>query len=261
MPENTIPAFLHAMELGCDWIEMDVVITGDGQVLVSHEPWIDARICRDANGGSFSEKAGRDLNIFQLPLSEVRSYFCIPSTVDVQRGMWKEDWHKPTLAEVVHATDRFAHERGSAPVKFNIEIKSEVEWYGIFQPLPVPFAEQVLAEIDMLHIKERCLIQCFDVSVLEAVHASAPEMPVALLVENDEALEHHLQRLSFKPGYYSPEFHMVNEELVRTLRAREIGLLAWTANEPEDIRSLIVLGVDGIITDHPERVTSALKST
>jgi glycerophosphoryl diester phosphodiesterase len=254
MPENTIPAFLRAMELGCDWIEMDVVVTGDGHVLISHEPWMDARVCRKPDGTGLSEEEGRGINIFDLSLAEVQAYFCVPSTMDVAPTLWKDDWHKPTLREVVHATDRFSQERGSPPVKFNIEIKSGPDLYGTYQPLPVPFAERVLAEVQALHIAERCLVQCFDVAVLAAVHATAPEMPVAMLVENTQELDVNLQRLGFLPNYYSPEFHMVNEDLVRALCEKGLGLLAWTVNGPEDIRRMIMLGVDGIITDHPERV-------
>jgi len=260
MPENTIPAFLRAMELGCDWIEMDVVITGDGQVLVSHETWMDASICRKPDRTILTEKEGRSINIFTLSLAEVQAYFCAPSTVDVEPAHWEDDWHKPTLAEVVRATDRFSRERGSAPVKFNIEIKSEPDLYGTYQPLPKPFAVRVLAEIDALHIADRCLVQCFDVVVLEAVHSIAPEMPVALLVENTEGLESNLQRISFMPSYYSPEFHLVNEDLVRTLRDKGIGLLGWTVNGSEDIRRMIALGLDGIITDHPERAVAQERS-
>ncbi|MEO7080547.1 MAG: glycerophosphodiester phosphodiesterase family protein, partial [Flavobacteriales bacterium] len=76
VPANTIPAFLRATATGCHWLEMDVVITGDDQVLVSHEPWMDHLICRDPEGRAISEVEGRAINIFQLPLAEVQRYGC-----------------------------------------------------------------------------------------------------------------------------------------------------------------------------------------
>jgi glycerophosphoryl diester phosphodiesterase len=260
VPENTLTAFLHAMASGCEWIEMDVVVTRDGEVLVSHEPWMNAQLCRKPDGTRMTEEEGRAANIFRMPLAEAQSFPCLPSTAGPAAGPWPKDWRKPTLAEVVRATDRFATEHRLAPVKFNIEIKSGPELYGTYQPMPAPFAERVLNAIAELDIGARCMVQCFDVAVLEAVHAIHPDLPVALLVDNTEGLEANLRRLDFTPHFYSPDLTLVDEALVHALRGKKIGLLVWTVNEVADIRRMIALGVDGIITDHPARVFNELKA-
>ena len=90
-------------------------------------------------------------------------------------------------------------------------------------------------------------------AILEAVHGLAPLIPVALLVENADGMEANLHRLTFTPNYYSPAFSIANAQLAEQLRERNIGLLVWTVNEETDIEGMLELGVDGIITDFPER--------
>ncbi|MFZ1618960.1 MAG: glycerophosphodiester phosphodiesterase family protein, partial [Flavobacteriales bacterium] len=109
-------------------------------------------------------------------------------------------------------------------------------------------------------IAERCIIQSFDVAILEAVRALEPMIPVALLVENEEGLDANLLRLSFKPDLYSPAFAMANEAMAKALRTKSIGLLVWTVNEVVDMERMLRLDVDGIITDHPERAIALVNS-
>lgn len=248
-PENTVPAFLHAARTGCQWLELDVVITADDQVLVSHEPWMDHHACRDPHGKPITQEQGRSVNIFKLSLEEVQRYQCF-SEVDADSA---HRVHKPTLAETVQAVDRFAEQRTITPPGFNIEVKSEPALYGSFQLEPRRFAELVVQEVIALGIAQRCIIQSFDVAILEAVHGLAPLIPVALLVENADGMEANLQRLTFTPNYYSPAFSIANAQLAEQLRERNIGLLVWTVNEETDIEGMLELGVDGIITDFPER--------
>ena len=251
VPANTIPAFLMAAATGCHWLEMDVVITGDHRVLVSHEPWMDHHACRDTKGGVISEQEGRAFNIFNLPLEEVQRFGCVPANHGDASISPREGWHKPTLAEVVRAVDAFALERGIRPPSFNIEIKSEPLQYGTFQPPPAEFAELVTLDVTVLGITGRCIVQSFDTAVLEAVHALVPGVPIALLVENADGLAANLQRLSFTPAYYSPAFSIANRRLAEELREKGIGLLVWTVNEEVDMLRMLDLGVDGLITDRP----------
>jgi len=251
VPANTIPAFLMATATGCHWLEMDVVITGDDRVLVSHEPWMDHQVCRNAEGNKLSEEEGRAINIFTLPLAEVQRFGCVPANHGGGHVPPKEGWHKPTLAEVVRAVDAFALERGIRPPSFNIEIKSEPQLYGTFQPPPAEFAELVLLDVAALGIAARCIVQSFDPSVLEVAHVLVPEIPVALLVDNAGGLEADFQRLSFTPAYYGPAFSIANPRLAEELREKGVGLLVWTVNEEVDMLRMLDLGVDGLITDRP----------
>lgn len=119
-PANTVPAFLEATAAGCHWLEMDVVITGDNHVLVSHEPWMDQASCLGPDGQGISEAEGRALNIFRMPLAEVQRYAVI-----VAGAPQGHRAHKPALGEVVEAVRDFAQAEGIPVPGFNIEVKSD----------------------------------------------------------------------------------------------------------------------------------------
>ena len=257
-PENTIPAFIKGAEEGCDWLELDVVMTGDGHVLVSHEPWIDHRICLDPKGDRIPADGDRQLNIFRMSLEEVQAYDCgtlkNPDFPDQQH----EVLYKPTLAEVVEAVDDHTMAVGSNVGGYNIEIKSDPAWYGIYQPEPTDYAAQVLAEIEESGITDRCMIQSFDPAILEAVHNTSPWVRLALLVDNADGLDANLARLSFKPAVYSPHYTLADEKMVNDLWERDIELAVWTVNDKDEIERIVKLGVDAVISDYPDRVRKVI---
>jgi len=258
LPENTIPAFLHAAELGVDWIELDVVLSADHQVIVSHEPWMSHVICTDANGDAILEERERDLNLYRMTAAEIRAYDCGSLEHPGFPDQEQRRAHKPTLREVVEAIEETAMSGGGQP-GFNIEVKSDPALYGTHQPKPAQLAAFVHAAIDSLGIDDRCIVQSFDPAVLMAMHAIDQDLVLALLVENTDGLEINLQRLNFTPAIYSPNFSMADEALRTELHARGIQLVVWTVNEPTDIQRMIALGVNGIISDYPGRVLGVLE--
>jgi glycerophosphoryl diester phosphodiesterase len=258
LPENTLPAFLKAAELGCDWLELDVVITADSQVLVSHEPWMDHRLCRTPQGDSITELQAHGFNIYRMTLAEAQQFDCGSTRHPDFPDQANSRQHKPALREVVEAIDEQAMEDGTMGIGYNIEIKSDPALYDTYQPRPEKFAELVLAQIDSLGISGRSIIQSFDPAVLEAVHVIDENMPVALLVDNKDGLEANLKRISFTPTHYSPAFELVDKDLVKELDARDIELLVWTVNDKGDIKRMLKLGVGGIITDYPDKVIALL---
>jgi glycerophosphoryl diester phosphodiesterase len=253
MPENTVAAFVKAAELGCTWMEMDVVLTADGQVLVSHEPWMDHRICRTPQGDSITPAQERDFNIFRMTAAEAQAFDCGSAQHPDFPEQLNAPAHKPTLMEVVEALDDHAAESGFGNIGFNIEIKSDPALYGSHQPAAEPFAKAVLSAIEELNIADRCIIQSFDPAILEVIHEAEPGIRLSLLVENGDGVEANLKRLSFVPAFYSPDHALLDERTVNTLHERDIEIAAWTVNDTEDIRRMIALGVDAIITDRPDR--------
>lgn len=259
LPENTVPAFLKATEIGCDFLEMDVVISGDGQVVVSHEPWMDHRICLDPDGDPINMETEREHNLYRMSVKEIRTYDCGSLENPDFPEQDQRKAYKPLLHDIVDAVDEHALLSGVAPPSFNIEIKSDPALYGTFQPEPLAFVQIVLATLDSIGISERCILQSFDPAILEAVHVERPDIPVALLVETDAALDTQLAHLTFKPNIYSPHFSLADTTLLNALRTKDIELVVWTVNEPKDIRQMLDLGVDGIISDYPDRVVRALE--
>lgn len=254
LPENTVPAFLKATELGCDWLELDVVLNAEGQVVVSHEPWMDHRICLDPRGDTIPAARERDHNIFGMSQAEVVRYDCgTLQHPDFPRQM-NSRLHKPLLREVVDAVRQLVKDRNLRMPRFNVEIKSEPELYRSHQPTPDRYAGAVLNELRTLGLDKDCLVQSFDPEVLNALHGLAPEVMTALLVDNEEGLDKNLARLTFPPSVYSPAKELVTGDLMASLRAKGIGIAVWTVNDTADMRRFIDMGVDGIITDHPDRL-------
>ncbi len=255
LPENTIPAFLRALELGMPTLELDLVVSADSQLVVSHEPWLSPKICRKADGTPLTE-AHEDWNIFRMPAAALDSFDC--------GSMGHPDFpqqqpmavHKPLLDSVVAAVRRWcaAHER---PLPwFNIELKTRPEWDDRFTPSPETFVRLALDAVERLGLEGHCNIQSFDMRVLRLLRQQAPELPLALLIDTSGTVYQHVEALGFTPEIYSPYYRLVTAQTVRACRELGMRLIPWTINEPEDMCALIHLGVDGIITDYPDRATA-----
>lgn len=254
MPENTVAAFLKALEFSqIKTLELDLAVSKDGRLIVSHEPWFNHNICRTAQGAELSAEDEKRLLIHQLSLSEIRQFDC---------GNWgnpkfprqqRIPEYKPTLSNVVAAVQQHFSNRFSS-IFWNIEIKSRPDWDGSLTPPVAEFAQLVVAELDSLGIRDQCYIQSFDPRALQQVHALNPTIKTVLLVENTEGLSANLKKLGFTPSVYSPYHLLVSASLAKQCHAAGIKLVPWTVNEVSAMRRLIRAGVDGIITDYPDLI-------
>lgn len=250
MPENSLPAFLKALDFKeVTTLELDLAISKDNQVVVSHEPWFNPSICLQPNGDSILKKDAEKFLIFQKTVAEIRGFDCgsigNPRFPDQQ----KIKTYKPTLREVVEAV------RPLRPnIRWNIEVKSQPEWDGLRHPPVEGFVRLVVAEIRALGLDKSATVQSFDVRALNALHRQAPDLQLAFLIENIQSLESNMDRLDFIPAIYSPYYLLVNKRLVRKCHSRNMKLVPWTVNDVKSMRRLVRLGVDGIITDYPNLI-------
>ena len=258
MPENSIPGFLKAVELGVDTLEMDVVITQDDQVIVSHEPYMSGKICLDRMNQEIPEGREKAYNIYRMNYEEVELYDCGSKPLDGYPQQEKLPTTKPLLTDIIQAVDSYAQEKGLTPIKFNIEIKSRPEGDGIYHPKPNRFARLVLDAIKQEGITARSTIQSFDARSLRAVKAFETSAQTAYLINNELSPEENLEGLGFEPDIYSPQHALVNEEMLRILHGRGIKVIPWTVNDSKDMKRLIELGVDGIISDYPDRLVKVV---
>lgn len=257
-PENTITGFTEAIKSGVDYLEMDVVISRDKKVVVSHEPWMNPDFCTDP-GGKEIENSGKHLNLFKMDYAEIARYDC-GKKGNIEFPLQKAvPEFKPLLSEVVTRVDAFSKANQLPPVNYNIEIKSEVHYDEIYNPGPGIFVDLVNAEIKKLQIESRIILQSFDVRILREIRRKDSSIPISLLVENTDSLETNLNHLGFTPEIYAPDFHLIDEELVSALHSRNIKLITWTVNEVSDMKRMVELGVKGIITDYPDRLNKLLK--
>jgi glycerophosphoryl diester phosphodiesterase len=253
MPENTIPAMIKAIDLGVTTIEMDVVITKDLQVLVSHEPFFSHEITTKPNGGLVTKAEEKLLNIYKMDYDEVKKY-----DVGMKRhprfpGQEKIKAVKPLLSELIDNTEAYSVTKKLKPVRYNIEIKSDPATDDTYHPKPEVFVDLLIKTIEAKSIHERVTIQSFDIRPLQYLHERYPAYTVALLIEidNKQHFDEQLNELGFIPPIYSPEKTLVNRGLVNACHKKGIKIIPWTVNEPERFKELIMIEVDGIITDYP----------
>jgi len=252
-PENTIPAFLLALDSGVNTIELDLAVTKDGQLVVSHEPWMSASICSDPTGKSFDEKSERRNNIYHMTYEQVKQWDCGSKGNPNFPQQAKMSTTKPLLSEVIVAVENHIKSFTRYEVDYNIEIKSMPEGDNKFHPKPDAFSDMVFNLVDQYLPLDRVVIQSFDFRVLKYWHEKYPELRLAALVENKKSVDENLADLGFTPSIYSPYYKAVTKEKVKELHGKKVRVIPWTVNEPGDMLSLKGMDVDGFITDYPDR--------
>ncbi|MCC6461173.1 MAG: glycerophosphodiester phosphodiesterase [Saprospiraceae bacterium] len=257
LPENSIPAFLRALEFPeVVTLELDLAVSKDRQLIVSHEPWFNPGICRQPNGDSIAGRDAEKFLLYERTADEIRGFDCGSQGNPRFAQQQKMKTYKPTLREVVAAVRTQYPDR---PVRWNMEIKSQPEWDGRRTPPIEEFARLVATALHDMGLENQTVVQSFDPRALEAMHRINPALRLAFLIENANGPISNLARLSFQPAIYSPYYLMVDKKLVRQCHERGIQLIPWTVNDVPAMRRLIRLGVDGIITDYPDKIAAAIK--
>ena len=253
LPENTIQAFLKAIDLGVNTLELDVVITKDNVVLVSHEPYMNSDICFDTSGNEISKKDERKHNLYQMTFDSIKKYDCGSKFYPRFPEQEKLKTYKPSLDEVIKAS-----KKQNLKIKFNIEIKYEASYKGVYAPNPKKFVALVLDVIEENNNFKQTNLQSFDLSILEEIKRQSPKMKIALLVDENEDIWNKITRMSYIPEIISPYYKLLDEKTVRNLKAEGFEVIPWTVNTNADLKQMIALKVDGIITDYPNRLLELL---
>ncbi|HMO34152.1 MAG TPA: glycerophosphodiester phosphodiesterase [Lacibacter sp.] len=254
MPENTVPAMYTALDLGVTTLELDVVISSDRQVVVSHEPWMGHEISRKPDGSDVTEREEKSLNLYRMTYDEIRRYDVGSKPHPRFPRQQKMAVYKPLLSDLLDSVAAYMRTSRRPLPYFNIETKCLPIGDGLFHPPPAEFAELLMAVIREKEVEERVIIQSFDVRTLQYLHKKYPHIKTALLIEDSDKrpIARQLDELGFIPNIYSPHYSHVTEELLRYCRDRNMKLIPWTVNTKEEITRLRQLGVDGIITDYPD---------
>lgn len=252
-PENTIPAFLVALDSGVTTIEMDLAVTKDKQLIVSHEPWMNPAICLKPDHSAIAGKDERRYNIYKMTYQEITGFDCGSKGNEKFPQQEKLKTSKPLLKDVIIAVEDHIKSFSQYEVDYNIEIKSSPEDDNKFHPSPEVFSDLVYNLLDQYLPWERIVIQSFDLRVLKYWHERYPEVRLAILVENKKSVSANLDELGFKPSAYSPDFSLIDKADVQYLHKQKIRVIPWTVNEETDMKKVFDLGVDGLITDYPNR--------
>ncbi len=252
-PENTIPAMLHAIDLDVTTLEMDLVISQDQQVVVSHDVYFNENITTTPEGKTLEKGEGAKRLIYRMPYDSVKKYDVgLKPHPDYPRQK-KIAVYKPLLADLLDATEAYARSKGRS-MEYNIEIKSKPENDGKKHPPVEAFVDLAMAVIKAKGIASRTILQSFDPRALQVMHRKYADVRTSLLMEatDKRSLDEQLKELGFTPAVYSPNFALVTPELVKECRTRGIRVIPWTVNDLDVMKRLKALGVDGIISDYPD---------
>ena len=273
MPENTLPAFARALTLGVTALELDCAVTKDGVVVVSHDARLNPEITRGPDGRWLNPptRAVRELSLDDLghyDVGRIKPGSEYSYRYPDQKRM--DRVHMPTLAQVF----QLARRAGNTEVRFNIEIKTSPEKPGDTLA-PEAFAKALLATIEREGMRSRVIIQSFDWRALKTVQSLAPKIPTSYLSSQQRLLDNiaagkaegsawtagvqlrdhgSIPKMVKAAGgaIWSPYFPELSAALVKEAHALGLEVIAWTANETEDMARLIDWGVDGLITDRPD---------
>ena len=254
MPENTIPAMIKALDLGVTTLEMDVVITRDRKVVVSHEPWFESDITTKPDGSFINPADAMKHNIFQMDYDSIKKYDVGMKPHPRFPQQQKMKVIKPLLSDLFDSVAESMKVRKRPFPFFNIEIKSLPAGDRKFHPAPAEFADLLMAVIKEKGVEERVIIQSFDFRALQYIHQKYPSIKTSMLIEDsdEDDLDGQLKRLGYTPEYYSPNADLVDEKLVKQVHDKGMKIIPWTVNDEKQLKKLKKIGVDGVITDYPD---------
>lgn len=251
MPENTIPAMLKAIDLGVTTLEMDVHITADNQVILSHDAHINPLFTLTADGKDIPQGEAENLSFYKMEYAALRNYDVGSKFYAKFPQQQKLKTQIPLLSNLIDSVQYYLADNDIEQVFYNIETKSQPDGDKIFHPGPETFVKLIMDVVEEKKITPWVIIQSFDPRTLKVVHEKYPKVRTSLLVE-DGTLEENLKKLGFLPSIYSPNAKLVTEELIKQCHSKGLKIIPWTVNSKEEIENLKSLGVDGIISDYPD---------
>ena len=254
-PENSLPAFQHALSMGVEVLEMDVCLSADGQVYVSHEPYMNPLYASFSDGRPVSDAS---INLYQKTYAEIKSFDVGSRGNKLFPEQVRVATYKPLLSEVLALGEAYARKTGRR-IQYNIEIKSEPAEYGKSQPATVKeFADRVWAVISAQISPSSLILQSFDFAVLQYWKTAIHQGRISALVEK-ETPEQMLRDLGFVPEIFSSSHKYLTKEQIDFCHSKGMQVIPWTINTTAEMQKFSDLKVDGIITDYPNRAPQFLQ--
>lgn len=286
-PENTLPAFEAAFDVGVTTVETDIHLSRDGVPVIVHDAVVSDRIFRRPPGGeSLPDPAGRPL-VRSLTLAELRGYRAdrnpdpgrftsqdasvTPLTSAFARHHGIDPYSPPTLTDLFAFAAAYAGQIGgwagkteaqrdrARGVHFDLELKRVP-----FRPERIgddldgaaagDLERALLACVRAAGVIERTIVRSFDHRCVRALLALEPRLTAAVLVAGTAPIAPEELARAADAQVYCPEFEFLDERQVKQAHAAGIRVVPWTVNEEEDWKRLIDWGVDGITTDYPDRL-------
>ncbi|MFK7801509.1 MAG: glycerophosphodiester phosphodiesterase family protein [Anaerolineae bacterium] len=277
LPENTLPAFEAALDLGVTTLELDLHYTQDGELVIWHDPVIGKDKCRlpeEANAGEEvpdPKNPLRKILVSQNDLATLENYQCdlnpdsnsFPKQEVLDMPLAGSDYGIVTLSELFDFVEAYAasaeksdlQKANAATVEFNIETKRKVDHPeyiddGFTGGEAGPFELAILEVIAEYNLEDRAVVQSFDHRSLQVIRAINPDIRLAALTTGGEA------KVKVYNGYkfdiWSPRARDLTPELLAEAQGLGLKVIPWTVNDIVEMERLIEMGVDGLISDRPD---------
>ena len=254
MPENTIPAMLRAIDLGVTTLEMDALITRDKKVIISHDPFFNAEITTKPDGQYLKPSEEKNYVIYNMDYAAIASFDVGLKLYPRFPRQQKIAVHKPLLSDLIDSVESYCRRNHKPLVFYNIETKCLPSTDNIYHPPPAEFVDMLMQVIISKNIHDRVIIQSFDPRTLILVHQKFPDIKTSLLIEgfDKRSLEQLVNTLGYTPSIYSPEYTLISDSLLKKCHSLKMKVIPWTVNDSLEIKKLVSMGVDGIISDYPD---------
>ncbi len=265
-PENTWPAFEIALKQGMNVLELDTVLTAEGDLIIHHDTETNPKICRNDDGSAIESKPVRQLTVAQLKQLDCGA---------LKHGDFPEQAPRPgtrlmTLSEFIRAVKDYENRNKSAvPVMFNVEAKFPKGAAPDADELRL-FAQTLLKLIKNAGVEKRTTLQSFRIEILPVIKELNPAMRTSALFEPTKwqglrmylGLGSGIRReiidaaVAARADIISPYTLYANADFIREAHARGLAVIPWTVNDPSEMEALLARGVDGIISDYPDRLAA-----
>jgi len=259
MPENTIPGMLSALDLGVNTLNMNVVISKDKKVVLSQEPYFNFEISTRPDGKPITLKDQKSYNMYKMDYADIKKFDVGSKVHNRFPYQAKINAYKPLLEATIDSVESYVKKNKLTKPNFSIETKTIPKGDNEFQPEPAEFVDLVMEVVIRKKITKRVTIQSFDIRTLQYLHENYPKVKTALLIDEKIDFETNVADLGFMPTVYSPYSVLVGKGLVERCHEAGVKIIPWTVNSVKDMKYLIGLGVDGIVTDYPNIYKKALE--
>jgi glycerophosphoryl diester phosphodiesterase len=259
MPENTIASMLNGVKTGVRTLELDLNITSDSKVVVSHDQWMSSAIMLRPDGSEITKEEEKSMALYKMTYDSIRRFDAGSKPNDHFAKQARLKTYKPLLADLIDSVEAYVKKNKLNPVYYNIETKSTPAGDGIYNPAPDVFVKLMMDVIHSKHINKRAIIQSFDVRTLQVLHQTDPKIKLSYLVGKIN-IDEDLKRLGFTSDIYSPYYTFVDADIVKKAHEDKMLILPWTVDEEKDMKALADFGVDGIISNYPDKLVQLFGS-
>jgi glycerophosphoryl diester phosphodiesterase len=260
MPENTIPAMLHAVDLGVKTLELDCVISEDKQVVVSHDVYISSDFMLKPDGSGINKTEEKQFLLYRMPYDSIRRFDAGTKPHPQFPEQRKMKTYKPLLSALIDSVEQYVKVHHLKAVYYNVEIKSAPNGDDIAHPQPAAFVKLVMDVLKKKGIQKRVIIQSFDTRPLVLLHQKYPKQPLSYLVQNKDSFDDNIKKLGFSPAIISPNYALIDADFVKNAHQSNVKVIPWTVNDEPSMLKMAEWQVDGIISDYPDKLVNLFGS-